>query len=190
MKPGRTLDLEIANKVMGLKITDSEKVPHYSTNTYEAYNVISQLQLRGWSCRIGSHISKNGALTYKAEFSRGNQYSEGRSPSISMSVCYAAMTVVKEEYTEYIKKETDDEPIKIVGSVSKSGLHTIDLDDEILEEMISEEIKLFKLPSINNLTFQDILTEPDLEKLPKAIAEFLIDILRKNSYYISKKIDD
>lgn len=190
MKSGRKLDVEIANTVMGLKVTKPKKVPLYSTNTYAAYDVINQLQTQGWSCRVGSHISKNGALMYKVEFSRGSQFSEARAPTMPMAICIGAMTVVKEEYIEYIQKEDDKEPIQIVGVVNKSGLYTVDLHDEHLEELIAEEIQSFTLPSVNKLTFKDILNESDLEKLPKALTDFLVDILRKNKYYISRKIDE
>jgi len=189
MKAGRTLDSKIAAAIMGLKLTDIKNIPHYSTNIYDAYNIISFLQTQGWACYVGSNISQNGSLTYKVQFSKNGLVGEGNSPSIPMSICSAALNIIEEKSIKNINSEYNEKPINIIGTPKKPGFYTFELENKELEELIAKELDNFKLPSINNLTFRDILIESDFEKMPKSLADFLLEILQKNHYTIFRKID-
>ena len=191
MRAGRALDSDIANKIMNLTITDPSDIPHYSTNTYDAYNVISKMQHQGWAFHVRSKITQVGGLLYRARFVRGNQHTEQYSPSLPMSICLAALAIADEQYFEYVEEEEDERPIEIVGaSESKPVLKNIDISEEPLEELFERRLVEFELPSANGLQFKDILTEEDLRKLPKKFLKFFVDILHENNYCISKRIDD
>ena len=191
MRAGRALDSDIDKKIMHSIITDPSDIPHYSTNTYAAYEVISKMQHQGWSFHIRSKITQVGGLLYRARFVRGNQHTEQYSPSLPMSICLAALAIANDQYFEYVDEEEDERPIEIVGTAeSKPVLKNIDISTESLEELFTRKLSEFELPSANGLQFKDILTEDDLRKLPKAFLQFFVDILDENSYCISKRIDD
>lgn len=190
MKAGRAFDSDIAITVMKLKFTDPKKIPKYSTEIYAAYEVISKLQKEGWSFHIRSKITATGVSIYRARFTRDNQQSEQHSPSLSMSICLAAMSIVNDEYFEYVEEEEDDRPIEIAGVYDTPTLKKIDISEEPLEELLERELKNFELPSDNGLKFSDILTEKDVRKLPKELLKFFVDILNENNYCISKRIDE
>jgi len=191
MKSGYPLDLEIAKKVMKLKITDKVDIPPYSTNTVRSHDVISVMQKQGWSFHVRSKITQNGSLLYRARFVLGNKQTEKYAPTLPFAICLAALMVVDNQYFEYVEDEEDERPIEIVGnSTAEPILKNIDISEEPLEELLARQLIDFKLPSENGLTFGDILTEGDLRKLPSALLKFFVDILDENNYCISKKIDD
>lgn len=176
MKEGRELDAIIAVKIMGLKAIEPENIPHYSTDIFAAYKIISKLLRDGWFCKVSSRISKDGSLFYKANFHQHGRECERFATTIPMAVCTSAMAVVKDEYFEYtdvLNNVTDDQPIEIVPGTSESPAVMVDDDTEIiifLKEIIEKNLTNCK----------------DGEELAKIILDGLIE----NNYTIVRKPTD
>ena len=166
MKAGRELDATIALTVMGMKSIEPENIPHYSTNIYDAYDILKKMQQLGWFCNVGSRIGDDGSLFYKVKFYQHGRECERFSVSIPMSICIAAISVIKNEYFEYVdvlKETQDDHPIEIIpGAVAgwpfPKAEYTEDVTD-ILKKLLND---------INGPTDEhDILITNILDELDK-----------------------
>lgn len=165
MRPGRALDAKIAIKIMGLKSIEPEGIPYYSTEIYDAHKVIGKLQLNGWLCNISSKITDDGNLHYRAKFYQEGRECEKIAKSIPMAICISALSIVNDEYYEYIDilKKRDSSPIEIIGK-NENSYSIIGLEDKDLISIIDEVIK----------------------ENTANTAENVVDILRERGYIILK----
>ncbi len=165
MRPGRALDTKIAIKIMGLKSIEPENIPHYSTEIYDAHKVIGKLQVDGWLCNVSSRISEEGNLYYRTKFYQEGRECEKIAKSIPMAVCIAALSIINNDYFEYIDvlKKKDGSPIEILGE-PKNAYTVVGLNDKHL------------IDTINMI----------IDKNPNSIAENMIDILNERGYIILK----
>lgn len=204
MKSGQALDADIALKIMDQKLTDPNKIPKFSSDIYAAYTVINQLQMQGWSCRVRSQINHVGSLTYKAHFHKGDAlHSESIAPTIPLAVCLSALAIANNQYVEFVEQHDDDTPIEISKPLLDAGLKEINIQDEpiinLLAHAIEERPLPFKDKEGNSQTFYRLffklvidgfMVREHQDKIPMIIADFFLDILKKNNYLIVKKVDD
>ena len=177
MKEGRELDAIIAVKIMGLKAIEPANIPHYSTNIFDAYTIISRLLRSGWFCKVSSRISDDGSLFYKANFHQHGRECERFATTIPMAICTSAMAVIKNEYFEYTdllsNEESDDQPIEI-SSETSAPAPLIAYDDV-------EATKLLKEILSKNTT-----QSPNVDEITKII----LDGLMEKNYIIIRKPTD
>ncbi len=204
MKSGQALDNDVYMKIMGLKVKDPNKIPKFSTDIYAAHTVINKLQMQGWSCRVRSQINHMGALVYRAHFNKGKKlHSEVFAPTIPLAVCLAALAIINEQYVEFVEKQEDDTPIEIAEPLSELGLEEIDIRDEPIVNLLAHAMEDRDLPfhdkEGNRQTFKRLffklvmggfMSRENQEVIPITIADFFLDILKKNNYLIVKKTDD
>lgn len=164
MKPGRPFDADIAIKVMDQHPQNIESIPHYSTDIYDAYQVINRFQMNNWSCHVKCKIMTDGNLVYKVRFHKQNMECQISALTMPLAICMAAMAVINDEYVEVVDEE--DDGLSITKKMPQIGIEKIDFSDETFLELLEKTIK-----------------EADEENL----AEKIIDILSKNGYFIARK---
>ena len=178
MRPGRALDVEVYSKIMNQhKIADSSKIPHYSTDIYDAYKVLNKLQTMGWSCHIGSRITANGTLLYRARVEKGLMHCERLEASVPMAICSTAMAIINDQYVEFVtdmNTEQDENLIQMPNLGDVIRLKKVGIENEQITDLVAAAL----------MTSQQ--TGADLDSLSKEI----IDILTENGYFIYKKEPD
>lgn len=165
MKAGRPFDTDVAIKIMNQRPRDVKNIPHYSTDVYDAYKVISRFQTNNWSCHVNAKVMTDGNLMYKVRFLKQNLKCEQLAPTMPMAICMTAMSVIDGEYTEYVTEENKDD-LSIPEKMPQLGVEKIDFSDETFLEVLEKTIK-------------EISKEDLVEKI--------VDILSKNGYLIVRK---
>lgn len=165
MKPGKPLDTDVAIKIMDQHPQDIKNIPHYSTDIYEAYKIISRFQTNNWSCFVNSKIMSDGNLLYGVRFRKQNLECEKIAQTMPMAICMAAMAIIDGEYIEFVGKENQDD-LSISDKVPQIGVEKIDFLDETFLEILEKTIK---------------------DNSEKVLIEKFIDILSKNNYFIVRK---
>lgn len=164
-KAGRALDTDIAIKVMDERPLDITNIPHYSTDIFEAYKIISHFQTNNWNCNIKSKILTDGTLMYRVRFHKQKIVCEKVAPTIPIAICMVAIAIMDGQYIEYGDGEEDDD-LHIPQKMPQIGVQKIDFTDETLLEILEKTIK-----------------EYDKENL----SEKIVDILSKNGYFIVRQ---
>lgn len=204
MKSSKAIDADIAQKLMGLKVTDPNNIPNYSTNIFDSHAIIRHLQMNGWSCHVRSTITKDGTLFYRAHFHKSKKlHSEQVATTIPMAVCMAALAIVNEQYVEFVDEHEDDKPIELSQSLADAGLSEITVDDASIIDLLSKTLEERDLPfkdkEGNRQTFHRLffklviggfMSRENQDSLPRTLAGFFIDILKENGYIIAKKAED
>ena len=205
MKSSQSLDTDIALKIMGQKTDDPAKIPKFSSDIYAAHSVINALQMQGWSCRVRSQINHLGQLSYKAHFNKGKKlHSETIALTIPLAVCLSALAIINKQYVEFVDDHEDDSaPLEIAEPLSELGLEEINIEDEPIVDLLAHAMKERDLPfkdkEGNRQTFERLffklviggfMNRDDQGIIAKTISGFFLDILKKNSYLIVKKVDD
>jgi len=165
MKPGRPFDADVAIKIMEQHPHDIKSIPHYSTDIYDAYQVINRFQINNWSCHVKSKIATDGNLTYRVRFYKQNIECVRTAPTMSAAICMTAMAVINGEHIEFVDREDEDD-LSISRRMPQIGIEKIDFSDETFLEILEKAVK-----------------ETDEENL----AEKIIDILSKNGYFIVRE---
>lgn len=172
MRAGRELDATVAIKIMGLKAIEPDQIPRYSTDIFTAHKIIIKLQQLGWYCTVSSRIGSDGTLFYRSRFFQHGRECERFADTIPMAICSAALSVIQDEYFEYIdvlKEVDDDTPIEIIPG-STTAFARIEADDDIAS--VIENVIHGK-----NISSQNWML----------LANNLIDSLRQHGYIIVKK---
>lgn len=165
MKAGRALDADVAIKILNKHPKNIKSIPHYSTNIFDAYKIISSFQTNNWSCSVNANVMSDGNLMYRVRFHKKNIECERLAPTMPLAICMTAMSVINDEYIEFVGKE-DKNDISISEKMPQLGVEKIDFYDETFLEMLEKIIK-----------------ETDKDNL----VENIVDILSKSGYSIIRK---
>ena len=157
MKTGRALDMDLW-VAMGNKknIRNPNNIPHYTSNLYEAYLVVHNLEKKGWSFSTFTENQEDGKLLYRCTFKHGDLYTEFTSPSLSEAIGQSGYQALTGNHQQY---ESPDEKLQ-----------------RLIENGVSNRLDNWTLPGENSLTLYDVVPKDMHDQLPEALFKLFKDI--------------